>query len=259
VDLGLKQQVAFVAGSSRGIGRAIAEALLAEGACVVLTGRDEASLNDASKALETSGYRERLLPIHGDFSDGAVIEAAFAQTVRHFGRIDHLVANLGSGRGAAGWEHSEEEWRRLFEHNLFASIRLTQAVLPRLLSNSNGGSILYIASIAGVQASAAPLPYSAAKAALINYSKNLARQLGPQKVRVNTVAPGNVLFAGGTWQARMDSEAAGVQQMLMDQVPQRRFGTPGEIAALAAFLCSVQAAFTTGGCFVVDGGQTRSI
>jgi 3-oxoacyl-[acyl-carrier protein] reductase len=134
---------------------------------------------------------------------------------------------------------------------------LTQAVLPYLLSNAGRGSILYIASIAAIEASPAPLPYSAAKAALVNYSKNLARQLGPQNVRVNSIAPGNILFPGGSWDKRLSSSPDFVKAMLQSEVPQQRFGSPEEIASLAVYLCSPQAAFSTGTCYVVDGGQTR--
>jgi 3-oxoacyl-[acyl-carrier protein] reductase len=259
MDLKLNDQVAFVAGSSRGIGRAIAAALLAEGAYVVLTGRDEASLAQTTLELATAENHTRILPIAGDFSDAAIIEGAFERTVQHFGRIDHLIANLGTGSGQPGWEQSEEEWHRLFNANFFASTRLTQAVLPHLLKNDGGGSILYIASIVAVEATPAPLPYSAAKAALVNYSKNLARQLGPQKVRVNTLAPGNIYFPGGSWERRMNSNREAVEAMLQNEVPLQRFGTPEEIASLAAYLCSPLAAFATGACFVVDGGQTRSL
>jgi 3-oxoacyl-[acyl-carrier protein] reductase len=175
-----------------------------------------------------------------------------------YGRVDHLVANLGSGSGSTGWNQAEEEWQRLFEHNFFASVRLTRAVLPLLLAGG-GGSILYVSSITGVEATSAPLAYSAAKAALINYSKNLSRQLGSRGVRVNTIAPGNVVFAGGAWARRLDADPDRVQSMLADEVPQRRLGTPEEIASLAAYLCSQGASFCTGACYVIDGGQTRSL
>jgi 3-oxoacyl-[acyl-carrier protein] reductase len=257
MDLRLDKQVVFVAGSSRGIGRAIGETLLAEGASVVITGRDESSLKSVQTEIEAAEKRDRVLAIPGDLSDHSVITAAFERTFQKFGRIDHLVANLGTGSGKPGWDHPEDEWRRLFELNFFASTKLTQAVLPYLLSNVGGGSILYIASIVGLEATAAPLPYAAAKAALINYSKNLARQLGPQKIRVNTIAPGNVWFRGGSWDKRLESQPDDVKTMLSSEVPQRRFGTPEEIASLAAYLCSSQAGFSTGACYVMDGGQTR--
>src|ERR1019366_5679767 len=130
MDLGLDNQVVFVAGSSRGIGKAIAATLLAEGASVVLTGRDEASLHAALTDLTHSSTQARVLAIPGDFTDTSTITDAFTRTIQHFGRIDHLVANLGTGIGKPGWDQPDEEWQRLFELNFFASTRLTQAGLP---------------------------------------------------------------------------------------------------------------------------------
>ncbi len=181
MNLHLDNQVAFVAGSSRGIGKAIAATLLAEGASIVLTGRDESSLSQTQSELSTDATRDRILAIGGDFANAATISQAFTQTIERFGRIDHLIANLGTGSGKLGWDQPDEEWQRLFELNFFASTRLTQAVLPHLLANPNGGSVLYISSIVAIEATPAPLPYSAAKAALVNYSKNLARQPRPSK------------------------------------------------------------------------------
>lgn len=259
MNLQLADQVAFVAGSSRGIGKAIAATLLAEGARVVLTGRDGEALRASHAELSAVASEERVLAVQGDFSDGNVIARAFDLTVNRFGRIDHLIANLGTGAGKPGWDQSEEEWHRLFEMNFFASVRLTQGVLPHLLANGKGGSILYISSIVGVEATAAPLPYSAAKAALNNYAKNLSRQLGPQGIRVNTIAPGNIFFPGGSWERHLNNRREAVEQMLKTEVPQQRFGSPEEIASLATYLCSEQAAFATGACYVMDGGQTRAI
>lgn len=259
MDLRLDNQIVFIAGSSRGIGKAIASTLLAEGASVVLTGRDEESLNSAQNELSAYANKDRILAICGDLTASSTITGAYERTLQHFGRIDHLVANLGTGSGKPGWDQSEDEWMRLFEQNFFVSTRLTQAILPHLLANTNGGSILYISSIVALEATPAPLPYSAAKAALVNYSKNLARHLGPQKVRVNTIAPGNIYFPGGSWERHLSNRRESVEAMLQSEVPQQRFGTPEEIASLAAYLCSPQAAFATGSCYVMDGGQTRSL
>jgi 3-oxoacyl-[acyl-carrier protein] reductase len=259
MDLRLDNQTVFIAGSSRGIGKAIAATLLAEGARVVLTGRDEASLRSAEVELTTPANQDRVLSIRGDFTDASTIASAFERAVQHFGRIDHLIANLGSGSGKPGWDQPDEEWQRLFEVNFFGSTRLTQAALPHLLSNPNGGSILYISSIVAIEATPAPLPYSAAKAALVNYSKNLARMLGPKKVRVNTIAPGNIFFPGGSWERHLNNRREAVEAMLQTEVPQQRFGTPEEIASLAAYLCSSRAEFATGACYVMDGGQTRTL
>jgi len=258
MDLRLTDQVAFVAGSSRGIGRAIAAALLAEGARVVLTGRNEDSLERTTADLATRETYERILPIAGDFSDAATIASAFERTVAHFGRIDHLVANLGTGAGTPGPFPPAEDWARLFELNFFASVRLTEAVLPHMTAQKSG-SILYLSSIVAVEATPAPLPYSAAKAALTNYAKNLSRQVAAAGVRVNTICPGNIYFPGGSWERHLANRREAVEAMLKSEVPQDRFGRPEEIASLAAWLCSPAAAFATGGTYVVDGGQTRSI
>ena len=272
MDLYLENQVAFVAGSSRGIGKAIAAALLEQGARVVLTGRDESSLRATHDEFGKVHNPDRILALAGgDFTDNETIHEALEDAVQHFGRVDHLIANLGTGSGKPGWDQPEEEWTRLFEHNFFAAVRLTQAVLPHLLANSTpareetsaagraNGSILYISSIVAVESTPAPLPYSAAKAALVNYSKNLARQLGPQKIRVNTIAPGNIFFPGGSWERHLNNRRDAVESMLQTEVPLRRFGAPEEIASLAAYLCSPLADFATGSCFVMDGGQTRTI
>lgn len=259
MDLQLQNQVAFVAGSSRGIGKAIAAALLAEGASVVLTGRDEASLRSTQAELTTADSQHRILAVRGDFTHADTIARALERTMQHFGRIDHLIANLGTGSGKPGWDQPEDEWTRLFELNFFASTRLTQAALPHLLKNENGGSLLYLSSIVALEATPAPLPYSAAKAALNNYAKNLARQLGPSKIRVNSIAPGNIFFAGGSWERHLTNRREAVEAMLQNEVPLQRFGTPEEIASLAVYLCSPQASFATGSCFVMDGGQTRTL
>ncbi len=258
MDFGLKDKVVFVAGSSRGIGRAIASAVLAEGARVVLTGRDAESLAQAHEELAAEcGDRKRIFAISGNFSIPETIESAFNLTVGHFGQMDHLVANLGSGSGKPGWQQEESEWIRLFEANFFSSVRLAQAAIPHLQGRAS--SILFISSIVAIEATPAPLPYSAAKAALTNYAKNLSRLLAPEGIRVNTICPGNIYFAGGSWERHLVNRREAVETMLATEVPQGRFGTPEEIASLAAYLCSAAAGFATGSTYVMDGGQTRSL
>lgn len=256
MDLQLNDLVAFVAGSSRGIGRAIAAILLREGCRVCITGRDRLALDSAMQDLH-SRFAEKVVAIPGDLTDESVIEDACGRVNRLWGRLDIVVANLGSGQGKPGWKQDEAEWRRLFNLNFFGSVRLAQAAIPYM--QAQGGSVLFVGSIVALEATLAPLPYSAAKAALVNYSKNLSRAVADQRIRVNYLAPGNVLFPGGSWEQHLDKRREEVEHMISREVPQKRFGAPEEIAEFVAYLVSPRAGFVTGGCYIVDGGQTRRI
>ncbi len=126
------------------------------------------------------------------------------------------------------------------------------------MTRSRHGSIVLVASIVGLESTRAPLPYSAAKAAMVSYGKNLARQVGPFNVRVNSVAPGNILFPGGSWERHLAERRDEVLREIEAEVPLGRFGRAEEVADLIVFLSSDRAAFITGSCLVADGGQTRS-
>ena len=150
--------------------------------------------------------------------------------------------------------------------NFFSSVRLAQAAIPHLSgrpaadpASPASPSILFISSIVAVEATPAPLPYSAAKAALNNYAKNLSRLLAPEGIRVNTICPGNIFFPGGSWERHLANRRESVETMLKTEVPQNRFGTPEEIASLAAYICSPSATFSTGATYIMDGGQTRRL
>src|ERR1700734_2161296 len=164
MELQLADSVVFIAGSSRGIGRSISEKLLAEGARVIITGRSQTDLDSAYLELSAKCNAGGILAIAGDLCDDAAISSAFSTAVDRFGRIDHLIANLGTGSGKAGWDQPADEWERLFEMNFFASTRLARHAIPILLANEAKGSILFISSIVAFEATLAPLPYSAAKA-----------------------------------------------------------------------------------------------
>jgi 3-oxoacyl-[acyl-carrier protein] reductase len=258
LNLALQNRVALVAGSSRGIGKSIAESLLAEGCLVAITGRDPSSLEACAAELQGRYGNSTVLPFLGDLTDPSVITAAIKKIHENWGALNFAIANVGTGRGQPGWDVDESEWQRLFEVNLNGSVRLARAVVPSMTA-AGGGVILFVSSITGIETTPAPLPYSASKAALINYSKNLSRLLAQNAIRVNCIAPGNVRFPGGSWDKHVESRRDEVMHYIETEVPLKRFGHPGEIGDLAAFLCSDKAAFITGACFVADGGQTRSV
>jgi 3-oxoacyl-[acyl-carrier protein] reductase len=256
MHLGMAGKVALVAGSSRGIGLATARAFLSEGCLTTLTGRDPAPLRDARAALEREFGHDRVLAYEGDLRQSDVGAAVVSEVVKQWGRLDYLVANIGTGQGPVGWDLQDADWQHMIETNFLGTARLVQQVLPHMIE-SRRGSIVLVASIVGLEGTDAPLPYSAAKAALVNYGKNLARAVGQHEVRVNCVAPGNVLFPGGSWERHLSKRPGEVQGMIAQEVPLRRFGRPDEIADLIVFLSSDRAGFMTGACVVADGGQTR--
>lgn len=258
MDLGLDGSVVLIAGSSRGIGLATARAFLAEGCRTVITGRDRSALDRAKESLVSDADPDRVLAFEGDVCDRSALATILTDIDERWGRLDCLVANVGNGRAPAGWQVSESDWSRLIDENLTCSYRVVQDVIP-IMTRAGHGSIVMVASIAGRESTGAPLGYGAAKAALVNLGKGLARQLGPSNIRVNTVAPGNILFPGGSWERHLTERREDVLAQIEAEVPLKRFGRPEEIADLIVYLSSDRAAFITGSCVVADGGQTRSL
>jgi 3-oxoacyl-[acyl-carrier protein] reductase len=258
LELNLQKRVAFVAGSSRGIGKAIASRLLKEGCRTLIAGRDGRSLERTRREFQRQFGEEAVTAYHGDLTCRDHIERALAGLKSTWGRLDCLIANVGTGSGKQGWELAEGDWQESFSMNLWGPIRLAQAAVP-LLAATREGVIIFTGSIAGLERSSAPLPYCAAKAALVNYSKNLAWRLAGEGIRVNTVAPGNIKFPGGSWETHLKRDREGVKHYINSEVAAKRFGNPDEISDLVVFLCSPRASFISGACLVADGGQTRSL
>lgn len=257
LDLGLRDQVALVSGATRGIGRAIAGALIAEGARVVVTGRSAVDLASTQAALAAVAGPDRVRAFQADMTEPASVVGVACSVTEAWGRVDIGVANVGSGTGRLLLEATPDDWRKGLQTNLLGAVELARALVPAMQARGEG-VLLFISSIVGVEATPAPLPYVAAKSALNAVAKSMARQLGAHGLRVNVLSPGNVLFADGSWARKLADAPDRVQAYIEGEVPMRRFGTPEEIADVAIFMCSRRASFMKGACVVVDGGQTRA-
>jgi 3-oxoacyl-[acyl-carrier protein] reductase len=223
-----------------------------------VTGRNKAALRQALRDLSLSSMGGTLQGFSGDMADPSAIRQCLLKVQKTYGRIDIFIGNLGSGRGDSSWQATDAEWTDLLSINLCSSVRLARAILPSMI-RSKGGSIVFISSIAGCERVGGPLAYGSAKAALMHFSKTLAHQMAPHHVRVNTVAPGNIFFKGGSWDEKLKKHRPKVMRYLRQEVPMGRFATPEEIADTVAFVASPRASFMTGSRVVVDGGQTRSL
>ncbi|HWY61202.1 MAG TPA: SDR family oxidoreductase [Rhizomicrobium sp.] len=257
MELGLAGKTAFISGATRGIGLAIARAFLAEGAGVALTGRNTQTLAAARIGLATEFPKGRIAAIAADMADESAATRALDEAEAALGPINAAVANAGTGKSAAGYALQRSDWAASLEANLMTGAILASAVLPRLARRKTG-SLTFITSIAGLEAIGAPVPYAAAKAALQAATSSYARLAGADGVRVNAVAPGNVLFPGGAWEQRLAEKPGRYEKMILSEVPLTRFASPAEIADMVVFLASDRASFVTGATMVVDGGQTRS-
>jgi 3-oxoacyl-[acyl-carrier protein] reductase len=257
MDLGLKNKIAIVTGSSRGLGLSSARALVSEGCCVTICGRTGATLESARRVLaDVAGDADRILAVEADVSRPKGIDDVVASTEAAFGGVDILVNNVGAAAGAGIVETSDAQWQEAFDQTLFPAIRATRAVVP-LMRVRGGGAIVIIASIFGREAGGR-MTYNAVKAAEISLAKSLAQQLAPSGIRVNSLSPGSILFEGGSWWKRQQADPAGIDEFIRRELPFGRFGRPEEVGDAVAFLASSKASWISGTSLVVDGCQSRS-
>ncbi|SED95343.1 3-oxoacyl-[acyl-carrier protein] reductase [Rhizobiales bacterium GAS188] len=251
MDLGLKGLRAVVTGGTKGIGRAIAETLAAEGANVGICARKAEEVTATVAALAKNGVRTTGRAV--DVADAGALKGWVEAVAAEFGGIDIVIANVS----ALAINADEEGWRKGFEVDLMHSVRLVNAAMP-WLEKSTAGAIVAISSVSGREIDFAAGPYGAFKAALIHYTQGLAFQLAGKGIRANSVSPGNTYFEGGVWHQIKDGNPE-LYQTALKLNPTGRMGTPQEMANATVFLASPAASFITGTNLVVDGALTRGV
>jgi 3-oxoacyl-[acyl-carrier protein] reductase len=248
MDLGLQGRVALVLAASKGLGRATAAALAAEGADIAIGSRDARVLEAAAAAIRAASGR-RVLAIPVDVTDAAQSAAFVEAALREFGRIDILVNNAGGPPFGKFDDFDDAAWQRAFELSLLSTVRMTRLVVPHL-PHDGGGRVINVISLSVKSVLSGSMLSTALRAGVVGMAKLLADELGPHGITVNNVAPGLILTD------RLRETGAGDR---VDQAPLRRAGTPEEFGAVVAFLASARASYITGTTIPVDGGLIRAI
>jgi 3-oxoacyl-[acyl-carrier protein] reductase len=258
MDLQLSGKVALITGASRGLGLAAASALAAEGCRVAVCARTASVLDEAADGLRRLAAKpDDVLAVPADLFAADGVASVFARTVRTFGGLDILVNNLALARGGTIVDTPDDTWQEAFDGTLFPAIRASRLAVPEM-RRRGGGVILMIASIWGRE-SGGRMTYNAVKAAEISLAKSMATQLAPDGIRVNSVAPGSILFPGGSWERRQKEDPDGIAEFVRRELPFGRFGRAEEVGAVVAFLASPRASWVSGASVTVDGCQSRSL
>ena len=256
MNLNINNKKILITGASRGIGLAIAESFLQEGAKTCLVSRGSNALLENEKKLQDIYGLENSFACKCDCTNIESLNSLKNRVKDKWGSLDIVVVNVGDGRSVSDALPDDEQWQKTWNNNFESALQTARTFLPML--EESKGCLLFVSSIAGIEAFGAPTDYSTAKTAIIALAKNMARKLAPD-VRVNVIAPGNVYFEGGSWDEKIKQDKKRVDEIIKSTVPMNRFATPQEIADSALFLCSDRASFITGTALVIDGGQTVGV
>lgn len=252
MDLGLRGRVAIVTGASRGLGRAAALALAAEGANVLGAARSADAL--ATLAGEATGQPGQIATVECDMLDGAQVAALPARAVEHFGRLDIVVNNAGLAPAGDFRELGDDVWREVFAVNVFAAVTLTRAAGEHLIAQGSG-KVINIASTSGILGKPTLVAYSSSKGAMLQFTKALAGEWARHGIQVNAVAP-------GAYETDAQSAVLASGEILrrrLRKIPAGRMGIPSEIGPLVCLLSSPLSDFVTGSVLVADGGESSKL
>ena len=256
MNLNLDNKKVLITGASTGIGLTVAESFLQEGVKTCLVSRGSKALFENEKKLQDIYGLENSFACKCDCTNIESLNSLKNRVKDKWGSLDIIIVNVGDGRSVPDALPDDEQWQKTWNSNFESALQTARTFLPML--EKSKGCLLFISSIAGLEAFGAPTDYSTAKTAIIALAKNMARKLAPD-VRVNVIAPGNVYFEGGSWDEKIKQDKKRVDEIIKSTVPMNRFATPQEIADSALFLCSDRASFITGTALVIDGGQTVGV
>ena len=253
MNLNLNNKKILITGASTGIGLTVAESFLQEGVKTCLVSRGSKALFENEKKLQDIYGLENSFACKCDCTNIESLNSLKNRVKDKWGSLDIVVVNVGDGRSVSDALPDDEQWQKTWSSNFESALQTARTFLPML--EESKGCLLFVSSIAGIEAFGAPTDYSTAKTAIIALAKNMARKLAPD-VRVNVIAPGNVYFEGGSWDEKIKQDKKRVDEIIKSTVPMNRFATPQEVAGSVVFLCSDKASFITGATLVIDGGQT---
>jgi NAD(P)-dependent dehydrogenase (short-subunit alcohol dehydrogenase family) len=262
MDLQLSGKVAFVTGASKGIGRAVAEQLAAEGADVVITARTEQPLEDTAREI-TAMTQRQVVAMAGDMSKSDEVERCVNATLKKFGRIDILVTCAGSSPGGLLEDLTEEQWMSSLNLKFMGYVRAVRAVIPHMRERGEGVIVLVVGND-GLKPTYWEMTAGVANAADINFASSVAEQYGRYGVRINTVNPGPVntdrwdgLEKALARDKKVDQSQA--HELALSSIPFHRICEPQEVASLVVFLVSPRAAFINGAHIPIDGAQRKAL
>lgn len=262
MDLGLQGKVAFVAGASKGLGKACALGFAREGAHIAICSRSQAAIDAAAADISRETGAE-VLALAGDVSQAGVCDGLIRQTVERFGRLDVLVNNAGGPPTGTAIGMTDEQWEMAFQTNLMSAVRLARAAVPHM-KQGGAGRIINITS-SGVRTVLPGLVLSnSLRAGVINFAKTMAVELGRDNILVNSVAPGRFATDRVKELDEINANAAGISveeaaTRQAAQIPLGRYGDPEELANVVVFLGSARASFLSGQTILIDGAATRAI